>query len=79
MIEKIIAAGQETVISASESLEKLVIGEGAKVVAPENQRVILTVDGVQRDLDPGTYTGDVKLSVIDGVIVDYETHGSVDH
>ena len=77
MLENILSG--ETVISASESLGKLVIQDGAIITAPENQRVILTVDGVQRDLDPGAYEGDVKLSVIDGVIVDYETHGSVDH
>lgn len=51
----------------------------AVLSAPAGKCLTLTVDGVNRQIQPGTYTGDVVLTVSDAVQVDYENHGKVDH
>lgn len=44
-------------------LSSLTIAPGAKLSAPEGKSLTLTVDGVERNLAPGTYTGAVVLTV----------------
>ena len=44
-------------------LSRLTLKEGAKLVAPEGKYVQLTVDGVGRQPAPGTYQGEVVLTV----------------
>ncbi len=53
--------------------EELTITETAVVTAPEGKFVALTVDGMGRELEPGHYVGQVKLSVSDGYLM--EPHG----
>ena len=49
----------------SVSLTSLVIEEGAEITAPEGKYITLTIDGTTHTIAPGTYTGDVKLTVCD--------------
>ncbi len=46
-------------------LSSLVIQEGAEITAPEGKYITLTVDGTTHTIAPGTYTGDVRLTVCD--------------
>ncbi len=45
--------------------DELTITPNAKIVAPEGKFVTLTVNGIGHDVAPGTYYGDVVLSVSD--------------
>ena len=74
-MKKLIVQDQETlVLSESAACDELTIGEGSSIAA-ENGVVVLTVNGVQRQLAPGTYKGDVKLSVSGGVRLEITDHG----
>ena len=44
------------------SLERLTIGEGAVIKAPEGKSLTMTVDGVETGTDPGTYKGNIVLN-----------------
>ena len=67
------------VAEATEKFAFLTIAPEAVLAAPAGKCLTLTVDGVNRQIEPGTYTGDVVLTVSDAVQVDYENHGKVDH
>ena len=77
MNEKIISGSY--VAEATEKLTSLTIAPEAVLSAPAGKCLTLTVDGINRQIEPGTYTGDVVLTVSDAVQVDYENHGKVDH
>ena len=49
----------------SVSLSSLVIEEGAGIAAPEGKYFLLTVDGVNVPAAPGSYEGDVRITVCD--------------
>ena len=50
-------------VEETTTLSKLTLKEGAKLTAPEGKFVQLTVDGVGRQQAPGTYQGEVVLTV----------------
>lgn len=50
-------------VEETTALSKLTLKEGAKLTAPEGKFVQLTVDGVGRQQAPGTYQGEVVLTV----------------
>ena len=77
MIEKTISG--QTLIAASQTLDKLVIAPGATLSAPQGKCLTFTVNGTTTEMLPGTYTGHLVLTVSDPVAVDYENHGKVDH
>ncbi len=56
-----IAAGVIYEVTATTELSELTISEGAAVVAAEGYLLSLVVDGVEQDIEAGTYTGDVAL------------------
>lgn len=62
--EKLFAKGNWTQEN-SESFSKLTIAEGAVITAPEGKYLTLTVDGVTHTIQPGTYEGDVRITVSD--------------
>lgn len=55
------------------SFNEVTICGGANIIAPEGKCVTLTVDGVGRQMVPGTYAGEVALSVSDTCLM--EPHG----
>ena len=69
---------QNTVITETTVLSCLTISDGVTLMPPEGKLLTLTVDGIHRDLLPGTYRGSVVLSVTDPVCLDYENHGNIE-
>ena len=64
MKEKTVSGGV-WVVKESQALSCLTIAEGASIAAPEGKYVTLTVDGVTYTPKPGTYEGDIYLTVSD--------------
>ena len=62
---KIVAAGAVWSLEQTTRLDSLTLGAGAQILAPAGKSVTLTVDGVEKDISPGDFTGDVLLSVTD--------------
>ncbi len=62
--EKIVESG-EWLVEEDVSLDSLVIKEGATITAPEGKDVYLVWFGTGREILPGEYRGDVKISVKD--------------
>lgn len=54
---------QDWQVTQTQSFGKLVIREGAAITAPPGKFVTLTVNGMGHPLKPGTYYGDVVLTV----------------
>ena len=75
--EKINVAGQ-LVLEESLACSELVLQENAAVQAAAGA-VVLFVNGVQTQLQPGTYTGRVILAVSNATNVDVEDHNRMVH
>ena len=60
-----IVAGQGWIVDKTTALESLKVEPGAAIAAPAGHSLTLSVDGVQRDLLPGSYSGKVVLTVTD--------------
>ncbi len=52
-------------VTESQSFSSLTIADGASIVAPEGKYVTLTLDGTTHTIQPGSYEGDVKITVSD--------------
>jgi len=65
----------EQIITETLRSTELTVPDGTTLVAPDGHHLTLTVDGVHRDLEPGTYTGDVVLSVTETNQVDFDFMG----
>jgi hypothetical protein len=86
--EKVLAPGEDWPIVETTSLDTLTIGEGATITPPQGKSVTLTVNGTEQgqklastagyDLvfTPGTYTGDVVLTVAEANPVEYAPENS---
>ena len=84
---KVLAAGETWALTETITLGSLTVGEGAVITAGQGKAVTLTVDGVETgqalattdgyDLVfvPGTYTGDVVLTVTEANPVEYVPAG----
>jgi len=64
---KILKSGETWEISQTTTLSSLAIAEGAGIEAPKDHTVTLTVDGIGTAIAPGTYTGDVVLTVNEAI------------
>lgn len=73
-----VAPGDVLAVDETTRLSRLTIGDGAVLTAPEGHSLTLTVDGVETPMAPGTYEGDVVLTVTDDIIVEYLPQGA-DH
>lgn len=69
---KLVKPGSRWTVPSSTRLERLTIGANAVVRAPDGESVTLTVNGVERDLKPGTYRGDVVLTVSESTMVTFK-------
>jgi hypothetical protein len=88
--EKVLSPGEDWPILETTALDTLTIGEGATITPPQGKSVTLTVNGTEQgqklaltagyDLvfAPGTYTGDVVLTVAEANPVEYIPGGSED-
>lgn len=52
-------------VTESQSFSSLTIADSASIVAPEGKYVTLTLDGTTHTIQPGSYEGDVKITVSD--------------
>lgn len=68
-----IEAGSVLNVTETAYLDKLVIGEGAKVLAPEGKMLTLSVDGVSTAPEAGEYSGSIVLTVSDPYVVPGKT------
>lgn len=68
-----LTAGQTWVVPATTRTRSLSIPEGARLVAPPGKSLTLTVDGVGTAIMPGSYQGNVVLTVTDNIVVKYST------
>ena len=50
-------------VTGTSYITKLVVAEGAKIAAAEGKTVKMTVDGEEKAIIPGTYTGKIVLTV----------------
>ncbi|MFT3904722.1 MAG: hypothetical protein QM718_00235 [Steroidobacteraceae bacterium] len=66
-----VAAGSTWVVDKTTTLSSLAIGKDAVVKAPDGYSLTLTVNGVQRDLLPATYRGNVVLAVTENNVVPF--------
>jgi hypothetical protein len=60
-----VQAGETQTVAATTALKALNIAEGGTLAAPEGKLLTLTVDGVERRIEPGEYKGAIVLSVTD--------------
>ena len=58
---------ESTVVEQTASCRELTIADGVCLKAPEGKILFLTVDGIQKNIAPGTYTGDIMLTVADAI------------
>jgi hypothetical protein len=68
LVDAMVASGL-VIVAESVKADSYTIPAGATVVAPAGKQVTLTVNGVQTRLAPGTYTGDVQLTVTDDYVI----------
>jgi len=68
--EKTVAAGESWEVAGITNLEKLTIGEGTQLTAPEGMNLTLTIDGVESPIKAGTYTGNIVLTPTEDIPVD---------
>lgn len=54
-------------VTGSSYLSMFVMFQDSAVTAPEGKRVIMTVDGVRKNIVPGIYRGDIRFELIDEV------------
>jgi hypothetical protein len=59
------------VVEETKHLEGLTLGTDARIQPPEGKQLTMTVDGIQKDIKPGQYQGDIVLTVSDVLIVPY--------
>ncbi len=73
---KTVAAGASWVVAEPTTLSNLTIAEGAEIKAPDGYSLTLTVDGVEKDIKPGTYKGKVVLTPTQEVLVPFGNPGA---
>jgi hypothetical protein len=70
--KKDLATGSVWEITQTTNLDKLTIAEGAGIKAPEGYSVSLTVDGVETPIEPGSYKGNIVLTMTKEIPVQYQ-------
>ena len=65
LMQRIVEVGVPWTVTRTTRLYSLTIREGAVIAAPPGKFLTLTVNGCGRPIRPGTYTGDVVVSVTD--------------
>jgi hypothetical protein len=67
-----LAAGSTWVVDKTTAFQSLIIPEGAKLAAPAGHSLTMTVDGVGTPIQPGSYQGNIVLTVTDDIIVKFD-------
>ena len=66
-----VVAGEAWIVERTTALQSLRIEPGAAVAAPAGRSLTMTVDGVETGLEPGSYRGDIVLTVTDQHVVTF--------
>src|SRR5271168_2207259 len=68
----VLTAGSRWVVEKTTQLNSLIIPVGAMLAAPAGQSLTMTVDGVGTAIKPGTYQGNVVLTVTDDILAKFD-------
>lgn len=68
---------EKWVVQESQRFSELNLGPDAQLEAPAGKRLTMTVDGVGLPMEPGRYTGDVRLTLTDEFVVRTVRFGEV--
>lgn len=68
---KLVNADSTWVVDTTTKLSKLTIGDGAAITAPDGYSVTLSVNGIGKTIESGTYEGNVVLSITKQNVVEY--------
>jgi hypothetical protein len=69
---KVVLPGASWSVNMTTKLSNLVVGDHAKLVAPNGHSLTLTVDGVETSIAPGRYRGNVVLTVTRDIVVPFQ-------
>jgi hypothetical protein len=64
-LHRTVVAGDSWIVDTTTTLKSLKVEEGAALAAPAGHSLTLTVDGVEMDIKPGKYRGNIVLTVTD--------------
>jgi len=67
MLQKTVAPGQHWLVARTTHLSALTVSANATLIAPPGHALTLTVDGVERTLEPGRYRGDIVITVTQAI------------
>jgi hypothetical protein len=56
--------GSTWTVTGTSYLTGLMIADGSSVTAPEGYRAVMTVNGTQKEIKPGSYSGKIELTTI---------------
>jgi hypothetical protein len=70
-LHKTVVAGDSWIVDKTTTLKSLKVEEGAAITAPADHSLTLTVDGVEKDILPGKYQGNIVLTVTDQHVVKF--------
>jgi hypothetical protein len=73
---KKLEAGSTWEVAEITNLGSLTIAEGAVLKAPEGKSLVLTVDGVETPIKPGSYEGKIVLTPVENIVVDFGGMGA---
>ena len=68
---KSVDKGSTWEVPETTTMSELTIAEGAIIKAPKGYSLTMTVDGVETQIEPGSYKGEIVLTVNDEIIVNY--------
>jgi hypothetical protein len=68
----VLAAGATRVVDRTTAFSSLTIPAGAGLAAPAGHNLTMTVDGVGTAIEPGTYRGNIVLTVTDDIAVKFD-------
>ena len=66
-----VVSGDALIVDQTTTLTSLKIEDGANVAAPAGKSLTMTIKGVERDIKPGKYKGDIVLTVTDQNVVKF--------
>jgi hypothetical protein len=69
--KKNLGAGSSSEVTETTKLTNLTIAEGAAIKASEGKSLTMTIDGIQRDILPGAYKGDIVLTISENNVIKY--------
>jgi hypothetical protein len=56
--------GSTWTVTGTSYLTSLTVDEGSKVTAPKRYNLTMTVDGVEKTIEPGSYKGKIIFTVL---------------